>query len=68
MSERTFRLVAAAMLLAGRSESASSSSDASGWQHPQMAWGDPDLQGGGRGPEVLTQPWKARYPMQRDDT
>jgi hypothetical protein len=55
MSERklVLSLVAAAMTLAGCSESASpgdgqpaaATADASGWQHPRTAWGDPDLQG-----------------------
>jgi len=56
MSERFVGvgLVAAAMALAGCSESAAPSgagtetegtSDASAWQHPRTEWGDPDLQG-----------------------
>jgi hypothetical protein len=44
-------LVAAASALAGCTDSAPTGSadtraaDASGWQHPRTAWGDPDLQG-----------------------
>ena len=56
MSERVtgLGLLAAAMALAGCSESAptggdqaqaAGTTDASGWQHPRTAWGDPDLQG-----------------------
>ena len=55
MSERILGVgMAAAMALAGCSDSAPSGGgatgtaaapDASGWQHPRTAWGDPDLQG-----------------------
>jgi hypothetical protein len=56
MSERVigFGLLAAAMTLAGCTDSAptgaagtqpASTTDASGWQHPRTVWGDPDLQG-----------------------
>jgi len=47
MSERIlgFCLVAAATAFAGCSDSSQTGTDASGWQHPRTAWGDPDLQG-----------------------